>query len=142
MCVEGCWKIAFFWWDSNIQSLRIEKKWWKKYFRPHLDLIPGPLACKRIVLPLRHRDNQLNCLNLKVPILTRRKWSFIFYKSHFRFRFRVFVIYSNFPRGIWKISFYMLFYICIPSKSHNRSLLTFFPIGNPTLNCVTFLNKN
>ena len=36
----------------------------------------------------------------------------------------------------WKIYFYKFCYICIPSKNHSRSLLIFFLIGTPTLNCV------
>ena len=50
--------------------------------------------------------------------------------------FRVFVIFSKIPRGIWKISFHMFSYTYILSKKHSRSLLNFFLIGNPTLNCV------
>ena len=30
----------------------------------------------------------------------------------------------------------MMFYICMLSKNHSKCLLNFFPIENPTLNCV------
>ena len=50
--------------------------------------------------------------------------------------FRVFVNFSKIPRRIWKISFNMFSLTYILSKNHSRSLLNFFLIGNPTLNCV------
>ena len=51
-------------------------------------------------------------------------------------RFRVFVIFSTIPHGIWKIYFDMFSYISKLSRNHSRSMLNFFPVWTPTLNCV------
>ena len=51
-------------------------------------------------------------------------------------RFNIFLFFSKIPRRIWKISFYMSFNMYILPKIHCRSLLNFFLIQNPTLNCV------
>ena len=130
MFVAGCCKIAILariwtWVPHEIE----EKK-----LLPQGDLIRGPFAYKRKVIPLRYSDNIKLMLDLIRQILVASEMIFHFEKAILFIRFRVFVIFSKIPRGIWKISFYMFFYICILSRNHIRSLLNFFSIQNLTLN--------
>ena len=132
MFVAGCCKIAILariwtWVPHEIE----EKK-----LLPQGDLIRGPFAFKRNDIPLHYSDNKIISLDLRSQILVASEMIFHFEKAILFIRFRVFVIFSKIPRGIWKISFYMLSYICILSKNHSRSLLNFFLIGTPTLNRV------
>ena len=138
MFVAGCCKIAILariwtWVPHEIE----EKK-----LLPQGDLIRGPFACKRDILPLHYSDHILYMIDSKRQILVASEMIFHFEKAILFIRFRVFVIFSKIPRGIWKISFYMLSYICILSKNHSRSLLNFFLIGTPTLNRVHSDDKN
>ena len=135
MFVAGCCKIAILariwtWVPHEIE----EKK-----LLPQGDLIRGPFACKRNIKPLCYSDNIILVLDLRRQILVASEMIFHFEKAILFIRFRVFVIFSKIPRGIWKISFYMLSYICILSKNHSRSLLSFFLIGTPTLSHVSFV---
>ena len=132
MFVAGCCKIAILariwtWVPHEIE----EKK-----LLPQGDLIRGPFACKRDVTPLHYSGNIITSLDLRRQILVASEMIFHFEKTILFIRFRVFVIFSKIPRGIWKISFYMLSYICILSKNYSNSLLNFFLIGTPTLNHV------
>ena len=135
MSVEGCWRFDFFAGIRTCEPIKLEKK----EILPQGGLIPGPFVCKRDILPLRHRDKTNVMPDLRNQILVASEMIFHFEKAILFIRFRVFVIFSKIPRGIWKISFYMLSYICILSKNHSRSLLNFFLIGTPTLNCVKMI---
>ena len=132
MSVEGCWRFDFFTGIRTCESIKLEKK----EILPQGGLIRGPFACKRDPVPLHYSDNIIFMPDFKRQILIASEMIFHFEKAILFIRFRVFVIFSKIPRGIWKISFYMLSYICILSKNHSRSLLNFFLIGTPTLNHV------
>ena len=142
MFVAGCCKIAILariwtWVPHEIE----EKNFYLKGIWS-VDLSHA----KRDALPLRNSDIIMLEFDLRRQILVASEMIFHFEKAILFIRFRVFVIFSKIPRGIWKISFYMLSYICILSKNHSRSLLNFFLIGTPTLNHVdcktyTYLQK-
>ena len=133
MFVAGCCKIAIL---ARIWTW-VPQETKEKKLLPQGDLIRRPFACKSDNLPLRYSDNIITMSDLKRQFLVGSKMTFHFEKAILFIRFRVFVIFSKIPRGIWKISFYMLSYICILSKNHSRSLLNFFLIGTPTLNRVS-----
>ena len=137
MFVAGCCKIAILariwtWVPHEIEEKKI---------LPQGDLIRGPFACKRDVIPLLYSDNFTRVLDLNWQILVASEMIFYFERAILFIRFRVFVIFSKIPRGIWKISFYMLFYTYKLCKNGSRSLLNFFSIGNLTLNCVKTKNQ-
>ena len=126
MFVAGCCKIAILariwtWVPHEIE----EKK-----LLPQGDLIRGPFACKRDIIPLRYSDNIMVVLDLRRQILVASEMIFHFEKAILFIRFRVFVIFSKIPRGIWKFFSIHLYSL----KNQGRSLS--FSIGNPTLNCV------
>ena len=135
MSVEGCWRFDFFTGIRTCESIKLEKK----EILPQGGLIRGPFACKMEIFPLRHCDIIEIVPDFRRQILVASEMIFHFEKAILFIRFRVFVIFSKIPRGIWKISFSMLSYICILSKNHSRSLLNFFLIGTPTLNCVSWV---
>ena len=96
-----------------------------------LSLIPESSRQSKIVIGYKY-----GWWDFRIKFLISSEMISHFEKAILFIRFRVFVIFSKIPRGIWKISFYMLSYICILSKNHSRSLLSFFLIGTPTFNHV------
>ena len=132
MSVEGCWRFDFFTGIRTCESIKLEKKrnfatggFDPRTFRVQKRSCTTALQWQYYIMP-----------DFKRQILLASEMIFHFEKAILFIRFRVFVIFSKIPRGIWKISFYMLSYICILSKNHSRSLLNFFLIGTPTLNRV------
>ena len=67
-----------------------------------------------------------------------------FFASNFNLgnRLAFLPFFSKIPRGIGKISFDMVFYIGMLPRIHSKSLLTFFSIGNPNLNCVYYTARD
>ena len=118
--------------DLNLWSHKIEEK--KAFTQGGFDPRTFRLQKESSTTVLTRQHDKLSVLKRQIVIAT--KMMFHFAIPILSLNFRVFVLFSKIPRGIWKISFDMFSYTYILSKNHSRSLLNFFLIGNPTLNCV------
>ena len=132
MSVEGCWKINFFCLDLNLGTQEIEEK----IHLPEGDLIRGPFTCKRKALSLCYGGQYKYVTVLRIYDLNEWKMVFQYAYPNLGTRFSIFSFFSKIPHGIWKIYFDMFSYISKLSRNHSRSMLNFFPVWTPTLNCV------
>ena len=140
MSVEGCWSFDFFGRVRTFELINLMKK--AKYATGGFD--PGTVRMQNensATVLTRHIQTKCNEIDYRTWMYQKT----IYFAANGNFGIKLgffFSFFSKIPRGIWKISFYMMFYKGILSKNHCEGLLNFFSIGNPSLNCVQMSGPN